>query len=412
MNPEHDFETLLKLRLQGHQDHLDRHRVNVSQKIEWLSPNALPDKPKKSFRVDPAKNIDTAAGASTISSATTEKLALKRRIEDGVQNLNIEDSLLLRGEKNKTKKWLQAQVLYEQEVPGKPTITEFASSIPSSSIKETTNRLHQQQKMSNEKMLQLLQKELESLVKENLENTFSPAITPRAQQLSRHPNHDAFEDLYAQANKMLEYKKDLSQLRQAKREEELRSRTPTINKMSMAIADRLSESTMDRLQRPKRVNEGYSQPTSHSKRSSTSRTTMLYEDHRLRQLRKAQLELQRDQLSSEHTFTPTILQTRTPNSFSFLDRQQVWDSKRRQKIEKHIAINNEAELAGCTFAPAINTEKQFVEQTYNTIPLPLKRTHQNQGPEPHSHEPAEDDILKKAQDALKRARTASMNVSL
>ena len=459
-----DFEALLRSRLRGHQNQLDRHRSGVNQKLDWLSParphfadpTCTPAEmtsgvelrdaqrhnttPGSFARKQPASNADHPAQASRQLapstntserhrpklSDTTVRLAEKRRADLGVENLPIEKSLAARAEYSKTLQWLTAQSVNEQEVPAKPTITEKASALPSSTVEETTNRLYQSGGLSNERVLYALKTQLESLIDENLGATFKPTITNRAEQLTRRPNSSAHDDLYEQAKAQREYRILARATVEEKRESEMRARTPRINRLSALIAERLPESSNDRLFRPKRQSTEHHANATAQRSYSTSRTAALHNDHALRKARILALAAEKEALTEEHTFAPSITLRGRASSASathVTDRLSNWEARKNLRLKEKREEERRNELLGCTFVPNTNAPQRAladqeprwdhlgVEEHSLRHRMAREQKHLSSSPKRSQTTGgaigADAEILRMAIEALHRARTAS-----
>ena len=323
-------------------------------------------------------------------SPTSVELAIRQRVARGVASLPIEESLLLRDEQSRANRIDNAQRMAREEVPGVPKINNRSSRIAGGDdAVEVYERLYAD---SGNKVqhLEALTRELRRLVEANVDATFSPAITPRARNMVRKEDHTAHDDLFEQAKRAQDSKRELQQRRDIEMKKAARSRTPQVNPMSRLIASKLNETTAERLsRRPKRlIFNDYRQRTPNradrdtlgrvldtngNKGALSHRLQNLYEDHARREARRVALQGERkDDVTDDCTFAPHI----TPfngqsaggassmymsSNLSLADRMRVWDDRRKARIAKDAKEREVESLRGCTFEPAINPPSTIVE---------------------------------------------------
>ena len=332
-------------------------------------------------------------------SAQSARLAEQSREKQGLDGVPIYDSLTNRDAKSRAEKWVKAQKVAAEEVPGKPAITPRAASIYRPG--EVGQRLYDDaQRIAVDREASIQEAQLRELVEANMASHASPHITRRGNQHRTSGAH-----LYAMAEEQLARRQALVDADiQAKKAKAV----PATNPQSEAIVARLEQGTMERLCAPKRHVEPpegsnqfspainrksrelaerrarsltpvrrrgrrYSMDSDESGDTSDSefqdKEQLRHQEKFVGNLyvdaarRKAKLEQARQEKAmaeiQSHPYRPTLSPRNAHHTYqgapNVLDRVSQWEARRAQRRLEILANQNEKEVEDCTFAPRVHS---------------------------------------------------------
>ncbi|CUG92470.1 Hypothetical protein, putative [Bodo saltans] len=291
-------------------------------------------------------------------SLMSEKLAEVKRSKEGLSDVDISTSLLVRAARARG-------ALLERETANAssphPQITSKASAL----LRDGTafERLY----ASRSEKISEPQEELRSLIEESLCSGV-PVITAKAQALQRRAGHSVSDDLYDDARRSREQRMRRATTPPARA-------TPRIDAVSEIIAAQLPQSSAQRLLVPKRsvvatIDAPFAPSISKAsariasqRENNTPRHEVLHRDSYRRATRTHEQSASKAKSELENcTFHP-IISTRAANSrleASAFERMSKWQQRRDQRIEDERIKQLADEEKQCTFVPSTNPAKATV----------------------------------------------------
>jgi hypothetical protein len=345
-------------RIELEREKSEKERIESENKILGervaSSSNVTPRRTTESFRSVRHESVAELTAKPQIS-LMSEKLAEAKRSKEGLSDVDVSTSLLIRA--SRARGALLEKAAANVTDPH-PHITPKASTL----LREGTafERLY----ASRVERVSEPQEELRFLIDETL-GSGVPVITAKAQALFRRAGHTVSDDLYEDARRS--------------REERLRKATtppprstPKIDAVSEIIAAQLPLSSAQRLLAPKRVAppvvESVFVPTiakasarlASQRENDVPRHEILHRDSYRRATRAHEQSATKSKTELEScTFRPKI-STRAANSkieSSAFERMSKWQQRRNQRIEDEKIKQLIEQDKQCTFVPSTNAAK-------------------------------------------------------
>ncbi|RNF03904.1 uncharacterized protein Tco025E_08059 [Trypanosoma conorhini] len=259
-------------------------------------------------------------------SVESARLAQERRAKENMGALSVPEALLRRQAIADAK--LERKRAELNAMRAAPMITKKAKRLSLPCTAAERLYLHARERQSEEREVGA---RLRELSEESLEFSFHPSISEKAEQLHRKPGRRAYEDLYEhgmqrQGRRRLESPEASAEFR------------PSINRVSELIAARMSESTTERLLKPRRATRNETPPAKLRLRREDldRRFDQLYMDGGARTTRRRSFSEGEQQLGAECTFAPKINRGRIPadgvSGLPLNVRMQLWQERKNQRL--------------------------------------------------------------------------------
>ncbi|KAH9600144.1 hypothetical protein LSM04_004106 [Trypanosoma melophagium] len=273
-------------------------------------------------------------------SVESARLAHERKVRENTEAMPIADTLLYR--KASADGRLETKRSESNIIRASPMITRKAKKMKLPYTAAERLYLHAKERQSEEKAME---EKLHDIIEENLELTFHPLISEKADKLQRKPGRRAYDDLYEHG---LEQQR---QKRLTSNEDNKDCFKPSINRVSDLIATQMNESTTERLLKPRQVKRAATPSPQVQMRSEyiDRRFGHLYLDGVARSARQRNLLLRQQQmdseLHSEYTFAPKINRNCVSSSSAVtlpLDvRMRLWQERRDQRLNAARKVKEE-----------------------------------------------------------------------
>ncbi|ORC86211.1 uncharacterized protein TM35_000302510 [Trypanosoma theileri] len=265
-------------------------------------------------------------------SIESARLAHERKVRENTEAMPIAETLLYR--KASADERLEKKRSESNTIRASPMITRKAKEMKLPYTAAERLYLHAKERQIEEKAME---GKLHDIVEENLEMTFHPLISEKAEKLQRKPGRRAYNDLYDHGVQQQRQKSLISN------EKDKVCFKPSINRVSEMIATQMNESTTERLLKPRQVKRAATpSPQVHMRSEDLNRRFgHLYLDGIARSARQRNLLLQQQQqqeseLHSECTFAPKINRSRVRSNSAVtlpLDvRMRLWQERRDQRL--------------------------------------------------------------------------------
>ncbi|KAG5497432.1 hypothetical protein JIQ42_03918 [Leishmania sp. Namibia] len=293
-----------------------------------------------------AKVLEELQDAPSINPRSA-KLAARRKAREGLDGVPLPDALLVREHRRRMAQWQAAEAEREAQAQAGPSITRYAANLQRSG--SVGDRLHAE---SYEVARRRLQREITCSDGHRL---FQPLVTPlaavtapryqRESDTGVHARAPGSSRIFSHQSSALEY-----------------SFEPSINPVSAAIAQRLSETAMARLCRPSAVHSlsSFIDPASFTNASGEfSSASLAARSQPPRGLRRTlSAHQQRGSVSSTPSSMPGALLSSVAASLDAYER------RRQRRLETLRKEKAEQEQRECTFQPRIDVHSSSLMDAF------------------------------------------------
>lgn len=348
-------------RIEVERERAEKERLeNETNALKTAVPSASSAVPRNRHGADSVRSFRNPTPVESTSSPQislmSEKLADNRRAKEGLSQVDIADSLLIRAARAKESSWLR-EISSQQQVEGKPTVTAKASHLQRQG--STFERLY----ASHAKKHAEPHDDLRCLIDDTLASG-TPVITPRAQGLQRRHGHSVCDDLYDDAKRS----RELRVIRAATPPARC---VPKIDVVSELIASQLPTTSVQRLTQPRHRVVGDKAPTfkptitkcSERLASRRENDRPRFEDLHHDSFRRAAVTTERTLMKRKTelescTFSPVISSkaAKHSNEADTVTRMTKWKQRRDQRLEDERVKHLEEEAMKCTFTPVTNVK--------------------------------------------------------
>ncbi|RNF02899.1 hypothetical protein TraAM80_06102 [Trypanosoma rangeli] len=259
-------------------------------------------------------------------SIESARLAQERRVKENTESLSVSEVLLRR--QAMTDAQLERKRAELNAIRAAPMITKKAKTLSLPYTASERLYLHAKERQDEDKEVR---ERLHEMNEKNLDYSFHPSISEKAEQLHRKPGRRAYEDLY-------EHGMQQQHQRRLETSEANADFRPNINRVSKLIEARMCESTTERLLKPRQTKRAET-PSARlrlRREDLDRRFEQLYVDGGARVRRRRSFSEGEHELEPECTFAPKINRGRIPaDGVSGLPldvRMHLWQERKNQKL--------------------------------------------------------------------------------